>query len=96
MPRAPSKDVGTGFKAEYSCIALTHIEHDIQTRLGELACLQEFLPQAKLAEMFDGFSHEEPVLKAKAFFDEQVVIHFEKWQATLKYATTSWQQLQEV
>jgi len=56
---------GTGFKAEYSCCPLTHQEHDIQTRLGELACLKEFLPAEQVAAMFDGVSYEVSVLKAK-------------------------------
>jgi hypothetical protein len=87
---------GTGFKAEYSCVALTHQEHDIQSRLGELACLKEFLPAVQVAEMFDGVSYEVSVLKAKVWFDEQVAIYFERWCETLKHATSSWEQLQEV
>ena len=87
---------GTGFKADYACVPLTAIEHDVQTRLGELACLKEFLPAPRVSEMFDGLAHEVAVLKAKAWFDEKVEVYFQRWLETLKSATTNWQQLQEV
>lgn len=70
---------GTGFKAELSCVPLTHLEHDIQTRIGELACLKEFLPRAEVAEIFDGLLHEAAVLKAKAWFDAQVLKYRKRW-----------------
>jgi hypothetical protein len=87
-------DAGMRYKPDFSCVPLRHMEHDIQTRLGELDCLREFLPASEVAEMFDGISHDEAVLKAKAWFDAKVVFYFERWLETLKQTTTTWEQLQ--
>jgi hypothetical protein len=33
-----------GLKPKYSAVPMTHEQHDLQTRKGELACLLRFLP----------------------------------------------------
>ena len=70
---------GTAFKAEFSAVPLTHFEHDIQTRLGELTCLMEFLGKGEIRRLFYGKPYEDRVIAAKEWFDAQVLIYRQRW-----------------
>jgi hypothetical protein len=74
-----AKTFGTGFKADLSCVPLTHLEHDIQTRNGELACLMEFLSKGEIRRLFYGKLYEERVSAAKAWFDAQAEKYRARW-----------------
>lgn len=63
-----SKRSGTGYKALYACIPLTHEEHAIQHQKGELALLRRAFPRQLWT-----------VETAKEWFDNQVIKYFKMW-----------------
>jgi hypothetical protein len=74
-------EAGTAYKPLFSAVPLTHIEHDVQTRLGELACLMEFLPAIQAAQMFHGLCRDDAVRKAKGWFDLRAGEYLERWMS---------------
>lgn len=63
---------GTGFKADYQCVPMTHEQHNIQHCNGELECLLRFNRLQEFTPTVEG---------AKACFDEAVKFYVELWEA---------------
>lgn len=72
---------GTGFKADYSCVAMTHTEHDIQTRNGELACLLKFSTDQQLLALLKYSDALDAEYIAGQWFDAQLVKSRTLWLA---------------
>ncbi|OJW21186.1 MAG: hypothetical protein BGO49_24545 [Planctomycetales bacterium 71-10] len=60
---------GTGFKASYSCIPMTQLEHHLQHQHGEVGVLERFVPK------IGGWTVEE----AKDWFDRKVIEYRRVW-----------------
>lgn len=65
-----SSESGTGYKAEYACVPLTHEEHQIQHNQGELACLRT---------IGGGQWLDDPEQKAKEWFDKKRIEYVSQW-----------------
>ena len=61
---------GTGYKADYACIPLTHEEHEYQHQHGEKAAFEKYMPGELLAKSIDS---------EKAWFDRQRIFYVSKW-----------------
>ena len=68
-----SSTFGTGFKALFSAIPMTHQEHHHQTVAGEAACLALFLPDFAVWDK----------QTAKEWFDDKVLEYRQKWMESL-------------
>lgn len=69
---------GTGFKAPFSCVPLTHKEHTTQHTRGELACLMTHLKEKDYLEWFYGTEDKERA--AKHWFDCQAEGYRIRWE----------------
>lgn len=59
---------GKGTKGKFNAIAMTHAEHDTQTRYGEAACLNKHLPTQQWTEE-----------TAKQWFEDQAMKSVGAW-----------------
>ena len=77
-------EAGTAYKPPFSCVPMTFDEHALQSSLGELACLEKYLPPLERIRLFHGcVTHEDRVARAKWFFDDQAAKYLAMWRATL-------------
>lgn len=60
---------GTGYKADFACVPLTHSQHRMQHEKGELAVLRHYRPQDNIQSVED----------AKAWFDAARIRTVEQW-----------------
>jgi hypothetical protein len=70
---------GTGYKAEFSVIPLTHIQHDYQHRYGELACLAKFCRDPEFVGKLKVLSAAGAEQMAKDWFTEQKAKYYARW-----------------
>jgi len=70
---------GTGYKAEFCTIPLTHIHHAYQHQYGELACLAKFSRDPELLRALKNASPREAERIAKDWFDAQVEKYRKRW-----------------
>lgn len=70
---------GMAIKPPYSALPMTNDEHDIQTRQGELACLEKHFTRKQFVNAFYGIFYMSEVEIAKDIFDEALIEHRRKW-----------------
>jgi hypothetical protein len=80
---------GVAYKAPYSVVPLTQLEHLHQHNQGELACLVKFRRDPKLRTALENASPDEALLIAERWFDAQVVTYRELWRE--RTGTTPWE-----
>ena len=70
---------GTGYKAEFSAIPLTHDQHAFQHQRGELACLVKYCRDAEVIDRVKAASPYEALRIAEDWFDMQVEKYRKRW-----------------
>lgn len=74
-----ASESGTGYKAPFSAIPLTHMQHDYQHRYGELACLAKFTRDPELRRALAEATPAEAERIAKNWFDAQKARYYTRW-----------------
>ena len=72
-------DSGTGYKAPFVEIPLTHLQHNYQHQFGELACLAKYCRDPEVLTRLKTVTPAGAEQLAKDWFDAQVKKYYARW-----------------